>query len=95
VVADGLEAVAACAAEPFDVVLMDMQMPGMGGVEAAALIRGRAGPNRETPILALTANALAEHRAEWAAVGVETFITKPVDMDVLIDCVSRAAAVPA
>ena len=93
VAANGAEAVELANLRPFDVILMDMQMPVMGGVEAAALIR-RAGPNAATPILALTANALAEHRAEWAAVGVDVFITKPVEMQVLLDHVAAAVAAP-
>ncbi|HYE44299.1 MAG TPA: ATP-binding protein [Caulobacter sp.] len=90
VAANGAEAVEAAAVRPFDVILMDMQMPVMGGIEAAALIRA-AGANAATPILALTANALAEHRAQWLAVGVKVFITKPVEMQVLLDHVAAAA----
>ncbi|WGM39939.1 ATP-binding protein [Caulobacter sp. NIBR1757] len=93
IAANGAEAVELAGNRAFDVILMDMQMPVMGGVEAAALIR-RAGPNAATPILALTANALAEHRAEWAGVGVEVFITKPVEMQVLLDHVAAAVAAP-
>jgi two-component system, sensor histidine kinase len=93
VAANGAEAVEMASLRPFDVILMDMQMPVMGGVEAAATIR-RGGPNAATPILALTANALAEHRAEWASVGVDVFITKPVEMQVLLDHVAAAVAVP-
>jgi CheY-like chemotaxis protein len=72
------------------VILMDMQMPVMGGIEATARIRAGGGPNAATPILALTANALAEHRAQWASVGVETFLTKPIAMDTLLGAVSDA-----
>ncbi|MDB5472545.1 MAG: integral rane sensor hybrid histidine kinase [Caulobacter sp.] len=93
VAANGAEAVELASLRAFDVILMDMQMPVMGGVEAAARIRA-GGPNAATPILALTANALAEHRAEWAAVGVDVFITKPVEMQVLLDHVAAAVAVP-
>ena len=89
IAANGAEAVELASGQVFDVILMDMQMPVMGGVEAAAIIR-REGPNAATPILALTANALAEHRAEWAAVGVDVFITKPVEMQVLLGHVAAA-----
>jgi signal transduction histidine kinase/CheY-like chemotaxis protein len=92
-VADGEAAVAAAGQRPYDVILMDMQMPVMGGVEATKLIRSGAGPNASTPIIALTANALEEHQAQWAAVGVEVFMTKPVDARALIENVSRAATV--
>jgi CheY-like chemotaxis protein len=92
IAANGAEAVELASGQVFDVILMDMQMPVMGGVEAAAIIRD-AGPNAATPILALTANALAEHRAEWAAVGVDVFITKPVEMQVLLDHVAAAVTI--
>lgn len=92
IVADGRQAVQSAAEQDYDVIILDMQMPVMGGLEAAALIR--QGPNRATPIIALTANALQEHREQWAAVGVEMFMTKPVDMQALIETVGRAAAAP-
>ena len=91
VVENGLEAVAEAALRPYDVILMDMQMPVMGGIEATSLIKSGNGPNAATPILALTANALDEHRAQWAAVGVDVFMTKPVDMPALIENVWIAA----
>ncbi len=53
---DGMSAIQAAAAAPYDLILMDVRMPGMGGPEAAAIIRGRKGPNRRTPILAFTAD---------------------------------------
>ena len=87
---NGAEAIQMAAGQPFDVILMDMQMPVMGGVEAARLLRQQPGPNQDTPILALTANALDEHRAQWAAVGVDVFLTKPIDMNVLIQAVCSA-----
>ncbi|MES2033528.1 MAG: ATP-binding protein [Pseudomonadota bacterium] len=88
--ANGAEAVEMAALRVFDVILMDMQMPVMGGIEATVRIRA-AGPNGATPILALTANAMAEHRAQWAAVGVDTFLTKPIVMQALIEQVTSAA----
>jgi signal transduction histidine kinase/ActR/RegA family two-component response regulator len=92
VVANGQAAVSAAAERPFDVILMDMQMPVMGGIEATSLIKSGRGLNAATPIIALTANALDEHRAQWAAVGVDVFMTKPVDMPSLIENVWQAAA---
>jgi signal transduction histidine kinase/CheY-like chemotaxis protein len=87
---NGAEAVELAGVEAFDVILMDMQMPVMGGIEATTRIRGAGGPNARTPILALTANAMAEHRAQWAAVGVETFLTKPIAMEALLDHIAAA-----
>jgi signal transduction histidine kinase/CheY-like chemotaxis protein len=90
VVENGADAVEAAKARPFDVILMDMQMPVMDGIEATRLIQDGGGPNANTPIVALTANALAEHRAQWAAVGVNLFAAKPVNMQSLIGVVMQA-----
>lgn len=92
VVENGVEALEEAARRPFDVILMDMEMPLMGGLEAAMRIRAGCGPNAETPIVALSAH-LEGHRSEWLPVGVEAFLSKPVNMDLLIDTVSRAACV--
>ena len=77
-VANGAEAVEAALLERFDAVLMDMQMPVMDGLEAARRLR-REDLNADTPIIALTANALDTHKAAWDAVGVHAFLTKPID----------------
>ncbi|HWE47190.1 MAG TPA: ATP-binding protein [Caulobacteraceae bacterium] len=89
---NGRDAVDLAGARAFDVILMDMQMPVMGGIEASTRIRDGRGPNHLTPIIALTANALDEHRAEWAAIGVELFMTKPVNPQALIETIARAVA---
>lgn len=91
-VANGLEAFETARREPFDVILLDMQMPVMGGVEAAQRIRSATGHNTLTPIIALTANAMQHHREEWAAVGVETLVTKPINVTELLGAVSAALA---
>jgi signal transduction histidine kinase/CheY-like chemotaxis protein len=90
-VANGQEAVEAARREPFDVILLDMQMPVMGGVEAAGLI-GKARLNAATPMIALTANAMQHHRDEWAAVGVTTFVTKPINVAELLGAVAEAVS---
>jgi signal transduction histidine kinase/AmiR/NasT family two-component response regulator len=92
VVADGAQAVEAATERVFDVILMDMQMPVLDGIEATLRIRASNGPNARTPVVALTANALAEHQAQWAAAGVNRFIAKPVDMVALIQQVADAVA---
>ncbi|HUO13312.1 MAG TPA: ATP-binding protein, partial [Caulobacteraceae bacterium] len=80
VVENGVQAVEAALGERFDVVLMDMQMPVMGGLEATRLIRrGEQESDRPpTPILMLTANALNEHRAAAEQAGADGHLAKPV-----------------
>jgi len=99
VVTDGTQAVdawavARAAGAPFDLVLMDLHMPGVDGLQAAARIRAReaetGGP--VTPIVALTANASTEDRDACLAAGMEEFLTKPVDRDRLADILTRFPA---
>ncbi len=94
-VEDGAGAVAAANLRPFDLILMDMQMPIMSGLEATAMISGGDGPNRSTPIVALTANAFADQRSLWHGVGAAGFLTKPIDPRLLIETISKLAAKPA
>jgi PAS domain S-box-containing protein len=78
VAVDGLQAVEAAEREKFDLILMDLQMPEMDGIEATAAIRAReAGGAPRTPILALTANVMPEARRAALAAGIDDFIFKP------------------
>jgi CheY-like chemotaxis protein len=83
-VGNGAGAVTATMTERFDVVLMDVQMPGMDGLEATAIIRER---ERDTgdhvPIIAMTAHAMASDRERCLAAGMDGFVTKPVRTDEL------------
>jgi len=75
---DGEAAVALAARERFDLILMDVQMPRMDGLEATRRIRADEGPNRGTPIVALTANAFVEDVARCRAAGMDGHLAKPI-----------------
>jgi len=89
---NGLEGLEAYRAEPFDLVLMDMQMPVMDGLTATARIREHelaAGLSR-APVLMLTANALPEHVRAAAEAGADRHISKPITPDGLLSAISDA-----
>jgi signal transduction histidine kinase/ActR/RegA family two-component response regulator len=88
---DGQEALDQFAPGAFDLVLMDMQMPRMDGLEAMAAIRRREAAEgaAPTPIIMLTANALPEHEAAGKAAGADAFLTKPIvaaDLLAAVEC---------
>jgi signal transduction histidine kinase/DNA-binding response OmpR family regulator/ligand-binding sensor domain-containing protein len=90
---DGREAVAAVEACQFDVVLMDVQMPNMGGLEAAAAIRAsERGTGRRLPIVAMTAHAMKGDEELCLEAGMDGYVTKPIQPDHLMDVIARVAA---
>jgi signal transduction histidine kinase/DNA-binding response OmpR family regulator len=77
---------------PFDLVLMDIQMPRLDGIETARRIRAReAGQNRRTPILALTANTQSEDRSACFEAGMDGFLVKPLDREKLAVALAELA----
>jgi CheY-like chemotaxis protein len=92
VVADGLQALAAVQERSFDLVLMDMQMPVMDGMEAARRIRGLETAVRNTPIVALTANVMADQIASCREAGMNDHLAKPIDRDQLRQIIATWAA---
>jgi CheY-like chemotaxis protein len=83
------------AGTPYDLVLMDIQMPGLDGIETTKRIRlNEAGAGRRTPILALTANTLVEDRYACFEAGMDGFLVKPLDREKLADALSRLGASP-
>ena len=96
--ANGREAVALAGGRRFDVILMDVQMPGMDGFEAAAAIREQErGTGVATPIVAVTAHTMAGDRERCLAAGMNAFVAKPLRPDTLlaaIDGLVASGAVP-
>src|ERR1700722_7196882 len=90
VAADGAEAVEAVANFPFDIVFMDMCMPHMDGLQAAAAIRARGGALAQLPIVALTANVFPEDIKACRDAGMGEFIAKPMRKHDLVEAMTRA-----
>jgi CheY-like chemotaxis protein len=83
---------AQAAGTPFDLVLMDLHMPGMDGIEAARRMRAAEAGGKRTPIIALTADAFPESRDACLAAGMDGFVTKPLDRERLLTALARFAA---
>ena len=86
---DGAEGVALAASGDYDLVLMDIQMPGMDGIEATRRIRAMDGPQRSMPIVAVTANVLADQRSSYVDAGIDGVVAKPVSAASLIAEIAR------
>jgi CheY-like chemotaxis protein len=87
-VGDGLEAVRRAELQPYDLILMDVQLPGIDGLETCRRIRGLPG-GADTAIVALTANAFDDDRRRCLEAGMDDFLTKPVLPDLLFETVLR------
>lgn len=84
---NGTEAVTLCADRKFDVILMDVQMPGMDGFSATRAIRKHE--KSRTPIIALTANAMPEDREKSLEAGMDDYVTKPMKVPMLLRAIAR------
>ncbi len=86
---NGQEAVDRVESEPFDIVLMDLQMPAMDGLDATREIRRRLAPDRQPRIVALTANAMQADRQRCLEAGMDDYIAKPFRLETLRDTLLR------
>lgn len=91
---DGREGVRFASSRAFDVILMDISMPELDGIAATNIIRDSEGPNRTTPIIALTAHALPEDAARFKAAGITSTLLKPLSLATLESALALAARQP-
>jgi signal transduction histidine kinase/CheY-like chemotaxis protein/HPt (histidine-containing phosphotransfer) domain-containing protein/HAMP domain-containing protein len=94
VASNGLEVLEALTRQPYDVILMDVQMPDLDGLETTRRIRADRGPRARPWIIAMTANAMQGDREMCLAVGMNDYVSKPVRADALVAALERAAGAP-
>lgn len=90
VVANGIEVLEALQRQPYDVVLMDVQMPEMDGLEATCMIRQQWSPELSPRIIAITGNTMSEERDKCLEVGMDDFIAKPIKIPELAQALQQA-----
>ena len=87
---DGIQAVELFLREKVDLILMDIEMPGMNGLDTTLAIRTLEEPaGRHTPIIAMTAHAMKGDRERFLGAGMDDYISKPIDPRLLFDAVAR------
>jgi CheY-like chemotaxis protein len=93
---NGLEAVAMWESESYDLIIMDVQMPVMNGIEATRVIRQKEVEHGgHIPILAMTAHAFRDDLNECISSGMDSCIAKPVELSELLDVITRLIVTPA
>ena len=86
---NGIEAIESVRRQTYDVVLMDVQMPEMDGLDAAREICARWGPRERPKIVAMTANAMQGDRDMCLAAGMDDYLTKPIRVERLVEALSQ------
>ncbi len=93
VAGNGLEAIEALQRQPYDVVLMDVQMPEMDGLEATRRIRHEVATEAQPRIIAMTASAMQEDRDACQAAGMDDYVSKPVRVEELVEALSQCHSI--
>jgi CheY-like chemotaxis protein len=88
---NGIEAIECIERQSYDVVLMDVQMPEMDGLEAARRITSRWPADERPRIVAMTANAMQGDRGQCLAAGMDDYVTKPIRVDALVTALLATA----
>ena len=92
VASNGIEAIECCARQPYDVLLMDIQMPEMDGLEASRRITAQWPAGQRPRIVAMTANAMQGDREACLAAGMDDYVTKPIRIDQLVEALHQTTA---
>ena len=92
IAANGIEVIQALHRQPYDIILMDVQMPEMDGVSATQQIRQEFPADRQPYIIAMTANAMAGDREQYLEAGMNGYISKPVQLFELQKAIEKAAS---
>jgi CheY-like chemotaxis protein len=92
VAANGVEAIEAVARQPYDVILMDVQMPEMDGLEATRRLCTKLAPPNRPRIIAMTANAMQGDREMCLEAGMDDYVSKPIRVEELVAALARCEA---
>lgn len=90
----GQDALERLAVEAFDIMLLDIHMPVMTGLDVIARLRASEGPERNVPVIALTADVYSRRPAEYVALGFNDFVSKPILVSGLMATIKRCVALP-
>ena len=90
----GAEALEHLGRQSFDVVLMDIHMPGLSGIQVVERLRASAGAERDTPVIALTADVFTLRPEDYRKLGFDDFISKPILVSGLMNAIAKAVAAP-
>lgn len=85
---DAKEAIEKAEKEVYDLIIMDIQLPGMDGIEAMGIIKSKTG-NKQTPVIALTAFAMKGDRERFLEIGFDEYVPKPIDVPAFMKVLER------